>query len=96
MKKILIIIFLFPFLSNCTQYTSMIGPSITMVQTGNVIKATGSLSSSLAMNSVKQSLADEINNERICPSTHSSELSEIFFESSDLSNCFYDPMSIYR
>ena len=55
MKKILIIIFLFPFLSNCTQYTSMIGPSITMVQTGNVIKATGSLSSSLAMNSVKQS-----------------------------------------
>ena len=96
MKKIVFLLLLVPFLSNCTQYTSMVGPGITLVETGNILRATSSLSGSLAMNTVKQSFSDEINNEKICQTFHSSELSEIFFETLEHMDCFYDPMSIDR
>ena len=96
MKKVLLIILLIPFLSNCSQYTAMVGPTITLAETGNVLQATSSLSSSLAMNKVKKNIIAEINNQNICPTTHSSELSEIFFETLEQMDCEYDPMSIYR
>ena len=96
MKKALLIILLVPFLSNCSQYTAMIGPTITLVETGNVLQATTSLSSSLATNKVKKNIIAEINNQNICPTVHSSELSEIFFETLEQMDCEYDPMSIYR
>ena len=85
-----------PFLTNCSQYTAMVGPTITLAETGNVLQATSSLSSSLAMNKVKKNIIAEINNQNICPTTHSSELSEIFFETLEQMDCEYDPMSIYR
>ena len=44
----------------------MVGPSITLVETGSILQATGSYSSSLAMNNVKQGIVDEINTEKIC------------------------------
>ena len=96
MKKILVIFFLLPFLSNCSQYTAMVGPSLTMVESGSILKTSSSLSSSLAMNNMKENLVSELNNEKICPTTHSSELSQIFFETLEHTDCFYDPMSIYR
>ena len=96
MKKILVIFFLLPFLSNCSQYTAMVGPSLTMVETGSILKTSTSLSSSLAMNNMKQDFVSELNNEKICPTAHSSELSQIFFETLEHTDCFYDPMSIYR
>ena len=96
MKKALLIILLVPFLTNCSQYTAMVGPTITLAETGNVLQATSSLSSSLAMNKVKKNIIAEINNQNICPTTHSSELSEIFFETLEQMDCEYDPMSIYR
>ena len=74
----------------------MVGPTITLAETGNVLQATSSLSSSLAMNKVKKNIIAEINNQNICPTTHSSELSEIFFETLEQMDCEYDPMSIYR
>ena len=40
--------------------------------------------------------SSELNNEKICPTAHSSELSQIFFETLEHKDCFYDPMSIYR
>ena len=95
MKKILLLILVIPFLSNCSQYSAMIGSSYTLVETGSVLQATGSLSRSLAMNNAKQSIVDEINNDT-CPVVHSSELSEIFFETLEHMDCFNDPMSIYR
>ncbi len=95
MKKILLLILMIPFLSNCSQYSAMIGPSYTLVETGSVLQATGSLSRSLAMNNAKQSIVDEINN-YTCSVVHSSELSEIFFETLEHMDCFNDPMSIYR
>ena len=73
----------------------MIGPSYTLVETGSILQASTSLSSSLAMNNAKQSIVDEINNDT-CPVVHSSELSEIFFETLEHMDCFNDPMSIYR
>ena len=96
MKKMLLIFLLLPLLSNCTQYTAMVGPSYTMVKSGNILRASSSLSSSFAMNKMKQNLVSELKNEKICPTVHSSELSEIFFETIEHTDCFYDPMSIYR
>ena len=95
MKKILFVFLLPLFLSNCGQYSAMIGPSYTLVETGSILQASSSLSSSLAMSSAKQSIIDDINNDT-CPVVHSSELSEIFFETLEHMDCFNDPMSIYR
>tara|TARA_B100000575_G_scaffold130663_1_gene104108 strand:- start:398 stop:688 length:291 start_codon:yes stop_codon:yes gene_type:complete len=96
MKKVLLTLLFLPVLTNCGQYTAMVGPSITMIETGNIIKATSSLSSSLAINSAKQNFINEVNNNKICPTVHSAELNAIFFETLEQSDCFYDPMSIYR
>ena len=96
MKKILLTILLLPFLSNCTQYSAMVGPTLTLAETGSLIQATTSLSTSLGIKNVRQSLTDEIRGENICPTFHSSELSQIFFETLDQMDCEYDPMSIYR
>lgn len=96
MKKILLTILLLPFLSNCTQYSAMVGPTLTLAETGSLIQATTSLSTSLGVKNVRQSLTDEIRGENICPTFHSSELSQIFFETLDQMDCEYDPMSIYR
>tara|TARA_B100000886_G_scaffold97635_1_gene64771 strand:+ start:15 stop:302 length:288 start_codon:yes stop_codon:yes gene_type:complete len=95
MKKILLLILMIPVLSNCGQYSAMIGPSYTLVESGSILQASSSLSSSLAMSNAKQSIIDDINNDT-CPVTHSSELSEIFFETLEHMDCFNDPMSIYR
>mgnify|MGYP005750469523 CR=1 FL=1 len=95
MKKILFLILMIPVLSSCGQYSAMIGPSYTLVETGSILQASSSLSSSLAMSSAKQSIIDDINNDT-CPVVHSSELSEIFFETLEHMDCFNDPMSIYR
>ena len=96
MKKVLLILFLLPLLSNCTQYTAMVGPSLTMVESGNILKASSSLSSSFVMKNMKQNLVSELKSEKICPTVHSSELNQIFFETIEHTDCFYDPMSIYR
>ena len=95
MKKILLLILMIPVLSNCGQYSAMIGPSYTLIETGSILQASSSLSSSLAMSNAKQSIIDDINNDT-CPIVHSSELSEIFFETLEHMDCFNDPMSIYR
>ena len=96
MKKILLTILLLPFLSNCTQYSAMVGPTLTLAETGSLIQTTTSLSTSLGIKNVRQSLTDEIRGENICPTFHSSELSQIFFETLDQMDCEYDPMSVYR
>ena len=96
MKKILFALLLIPLLNNCSQYSAMIGPSYTLVETGNILQATSSFSSSLAMNNAKQSLINDISRENICPITHSSDLNKIFFETLEHMDCTNDPMSIYR
>jgi len=96
MKKFLLILLFIPLLSNCTQYTAMVGSSFTFAQTGSVLQASTSLSSSLIMNKVKDDFANELEAEKICPTHHSAELNKIFFETIEHMDCYYDPMSIYR
>ena len=96
MKKILLIFLLLPLLNNCSQYTAMVGPSVTLAETGNVLQASASLSSSLAINKLNQHYKKELESEKYCRTVHSSELNKIFFETIDGINCYYDPMSIYR
>ena len=83
-------------MSGCGQYTSMIGPSLTLVETGSVLQATTSYGSSYTLSIVRKNVSEELKAERICPTYHSSDLSKIFFETQERDNCFFDPMSIYR
>ena len=96
MKKILFVLLLLPILSNCAQYSSLVGPGVTLAHSGSVLQATTSLSSSLAMNAAKKNFIHQINSENICPTVHSSKLNEIFFETVEHLDCYFDPMSIYR
>ena len=96
MKKVFLTLLLLPIIASCSQYSSIIGPTLTLAESRSVLQATSSLSSSLAMNNLKQGLKDEINENNYCQTVHSSELSKIFFETLEHSDCYYDPMSIYR
>ena len=51
-----LIFFCLIFLTNCGQYTSMIGPSYTLFESGNVLRATSSYGSSHLFSNAKQSL----------------------------------------
>ena len=90
MKRILLLLFLLPVLSNCTQYTAMISPALTLAHTGSLAQASTSLSSSLAINEVKKEYTNNLQAERICPTVHSSELNAIFFETLEHTGCYYD------
>ena len=79
MKRIFLLLFL-PILSNCTQYSAMISPALTLAHTGSLAQASTSLSSSLAINEVKKEYTNNLQAERICPTIHSSDLNAIFFE----------------
>ena len=81
-------------LSNCTQYSAMLSPALTLAHTGNVAHATSSLAINKAKDDYVESL--NLNAELICPTHHSSELNEIFFETIDHMDCYYDPFSILR
>ena len=85
-----------PLLNNCGPHSAIIGPSLTLINTGSILQASASYASSLTMNKLKEDYADELNLANICPTTHSSELNEIFFETIDHMDCHFDPMSIYR
>ena len=94
--RVYLILFCLLFLTNCGQYTSMIGPSYTLLESRNILQATSSYSRSYLFSSAKQNYTDEVNSERICRELHSSELHSIFFKTQDEKGCVYDPMSIYR
>ena len=94
MKRIFLLLFLLPVLSNCTQYSAMLSPALTLAHTGNIAQATSSLAINKAKDDYVESL--NLNAELICPTHHSSELNEIFFETIDHMDCYYDPLSILR
>ena len=96
MKKLILILIVFPVLTNCTQYSAMMNPSITLATGGTISQASTSFASSLAVNEAKKSLQAEVTEQVYCQTFHSSDLNELFFETIDQSDCIYDPMSIYR
>lgn len=96
MKKILLLTTFLFFLTGCSQYSAMIGPSITLVETGSVLQASTSYGSSYTLSIARKNISEELNADRICQTHHSSELHKIFFETQDREDCIFDPMSIYR
>ena len=96
MKKIFLILVSLFFLTGCSQYSAMLAPSITLVETGSVLQASSAYGRSYGLGIVKQNVSEELSVERICETHHSSDLSKIFFETQDRDNCIFDPMSIYR
>ena len=85
-----------PLLNNCGPYSAALGPSLTLVKSGSILQASTSYASSLMMKKLKEDYADNSNVANICPTVHTSELNEIFFETLEHLDCFYDPMSIHR
>ena len=96
MKKVILIFLLIPLLNNCAQYSSLVGPSLTLANSGSILRASASYAGSLSMNKLKKDYSNNLKVEKICPTVHSSELNEIFFETIDHMDCHFDPMSIYR
>tara|TARA_B110000914_G_C15397560_1_gene415560 strand:- start:510 stop:803 length:294 start_codon:yes stop_codon:yes gene_type:complete len=93
MKKFLLIILVFSFLSGCIQNLAILGPAISIATTGNihqaaisqgvnygVKKTTGKNLNEHAASSFK----DEI---RKCETKHSAKLNEVFFRSLDEIDC---------
>ncbi|MDA7812365.1 hypothetical protein N8958_01220 [Candidatus Pelagibacter sp.] len=96
MKKITLIFLLIPLLNNCGPYSAAVGPSLTMLNSGSILQASASYAGSSVMKKFKEDYNNELNVEKICPTVHSSELNEIFFETIDHMDCYFDPMSIHR
>ena len=96
MKKIILIFLLIPLLNNCGPYSAAVGPSLTMLNSGSILQASASYAGSSAMKKFQNNYINELNVEKICPTVHSSELNEIFFETIDHMDCYFDAMSIHR
>ena len=96
MKRTFLLITTLFFLTGCSQYSAMLAPSITLVETGNVLQASSAYGRSYTLGLARQNVSEELSVERICETHHSSDLSKIFFETQDRDNCIFDPMSIYR
>jgi hypothetical protein len=95
-KKIILIFLFIPLLNNCGPYSAAIGPSLTMLNSGSIVQTSASYAGSSVMKKFKEDFINELNVEKICPTVHSSELNEIFFETIDHMDCYFDPMSIHR
>ena len=78
MKKIFLILVSLFFLTGCSQYSAMLAPSITLVETGSVLQASSAYGRSYGLSIVKQNVSEELSVERICETHHSSDLSKIF------------------
>ena len=85
-----------PLLNSCGPFSAAVGPSLTLVKSGSILQASASYAGSSVMKKFKEDYTNELNVEKICPTIHSSELNEIFFETIEHMDCYFDPMSIHR
>ena len=85
-----------PLLNNCGSFPAAVGPSLTLVKSGSILQASASYAGSSVIKKFKEDYTNELNVEKICPTVHSSELNEIFFETIEHMDCYFDPMSIHR
>ena len=83
-------------LNSCGPLSAAVGPSLTRVKSGSILQASASYAGSSVMKKFKEDYTNELNVEKICPTVHSSELNEIFFETIEHMDCYFDPMSIHR
>ena len=85
-----------PVLNSCGPFSAAVGPSLTLVKSGSILQASASYAGSSVLKKFKKDYTNELNVEKICPTVHSSELNEIFFETIEHMDCYFDPMSIHR
>ena len=100
MKKFILLIYATVLLNSCTQYSSLLGPTITVAKTGNVTRAGSTLAASYGVEhgtgiSTKK-LVNESSELRECETIHSSELNKIFFETLDELDCKRSDPTILR
>ena len=100
MKKIILLIFAAVILNGCAQYSSLLGPSITVAKTGNVTRAGSTLAASYGVEygtgiSTK-TLVNESSEIRECKTIHSAELNKIFFDTLDDLDCKRSDPTILR
>ena len=104
MRKSVLLITTLVFLNACAEYSSLLGPSYTMVKTGSVINAGKSVAAKYGFKKVTgKSPGDFVNSFfsrdeeiRECQTLHSSNLNKIFFTTLDEIDCFRDPFSILK
>ena len=91
MKKFIFFIFVCVFLNSCAEYTTLVGPSYTMANTGSVVKAGSSFAAGYTVRKISNdSYGDAFANKsstRTCKIKHSSDLNKIFFETLDEMDC---------
>ena len=59
MKKYFLLCTILFFLSGCSQYSAMLGPSITLVETGSVLQATTSYGKSYTLSLARKNISEE-------------------------------------
>ena len=103
MNRILVLLFGIVILNGCAQSTSFVGPSYTFAKSGSVMQAGNSIAMSYGFkktlkqintNTMITSLADS--DIRECQTIHSSDLSEIFFDTLEGIDCYRDPFSVFK
>ena len=103
MNKILVLLIGIVILNGCAQSTSFVGPSYTFAKSGSIIQAGNSVAMSYGFkkalnqtntNTMITSLVDS--DIRECQTIHSSDLSEIFFDTLDGIDCYRDPFSVFK
>ena len=103
MNRILILLLSIVILNGCAQSTSFVGPSYTFAKSGSIVQAGNSVAMSYGFkkafnqidtNTMMTSLID--GDIRECQTFHSSDLSEIFFDTLDDIDCYRDPFSVFK
>ena len=103
MNKILVLLLSIIILNGCAQSTSFVGPSYTLAKSGSIVQAGNSVAMSYGFktafnkidtNTMLTSIIDS--DIRECQTIHSSDLSEIFFDTLDGMDCYRDPFSVYK
>lgn len=94
MKNIFLILIGIFLLNGCAQYSSLVGPGITIATTGNITKASASLAASNTIDNSE--LINKNSKMRECRTIHSAELNEIFFRTLDEFDCSRNDLSILR
>ena len=91
MKKFIFFLITGVFLNSCAEYTTLVGPSYTMANTGSIVKAGSSFAAGYTFRKVTDdSYGDAFANKsstRTCKIKHSSDLNKIFFETLDEIDC---------
>jgi hypothetical protein len=85
MKKFILLIFTTALLNGCAEYSSFLGPTITVAKTGNVARGISA-----------KTLVNESSELRECKTIHSAELNKIFFDTLDELDCKRNDPTILR